>query len=282
MRAAVCFLLGMLAATAGIANAQTGQDRPAFRIGVLGPAATVCATETGIAGADALAIHLSARLQRKVEICTFSNTTEAGQALAEGRADFAMLDAAGAAIAGPGVRSLMTRREPGSIGRILSVAVVRADSPAQSLADLQPGRFVFGGTGPAQHDGPKAAILGNGALASAINTELFAASPAEAFSKLQSGEADVLVLHASAWQRTCRGEKASDRPCAGMREIFRGRQPAETAFGVRTDLDAETRLRLVGILMAMHLENRAAFDWLAPGATELTPTEATALARAPR
>jgi hypothetical protein len=67
-----------------------------------------------------------------------------------------------------------------------------------------------------------------------------------------------------------------------MREIFRGRQPAETAFGVRTDLDAETRLRLVGILMAMHLENRAAFDWLAPGATELTPTEATALARAPR
>jgi hypothetical protein len=42
-------------------------------------------------------------------------------------------------------------------------------------------------------------------------------------------------------------------------------------------MDFETLHRLVGVMVALHLENPPAFKWLAPGAVELTPPEADAL-----
>lgn len=267
----------VLAGSFEAALAQTAQPDARFRIGVVGAAPVPCSAEKGIAGADALAGHLSARLQRPTETCTYGSTLDAGKALSAGEVDFVKLDASGMAAGGTAVRALIAPRAPGSIGRILSVAIVRADSPAQRLTDMHGLRVAYAGFNPAHYAGPKAALKTNGWPADAVASEQVEVTPEAALKSLKSGGSDLLVMHASAWQRVCRGEKPADKPCAGLREVFRGRERLAEAYAVRTSLDQETRLRLVGVLVALHLENRAAFDWLAPGAAELTPTEADAV-----
>jgi ABC-type phosphate/phosphonate transport system substrate-binding protein len=276
MRGSVLAVWLALGAASGAATAQSIAPATGFRIGVVADAPAACAAETGTSGADALALHLTLRLQRPAEICTFASMAEAGKALAARQIDFVKLDAAGMASAGSDVRPLLAPRAPGSIGRILSVAVVKSDAPAQRLEDIHGMRVAFAGANPAHHAGPKAALSKNGLPADAFASELLAATPEAALLSLQMGKSDVLVMHASAWQRVCRGQDPKDKPCAGLREVFRGREPVSEAFVVRIDLEQETRLRLVGILVALHLENRTAFDWMAPGAAELTPTEASA------
>jgi ABC-type phosphate/phosphonate transport system substrate-binding protein len=272
---AICAALALTVCMPRLALAQ-GAATP-FRVGVIADQAKPCAARTGVVGADALAAHLSGRLQRPVEVCSFASTRDAGQALAAGAADFVALDADGMAAAGPGARSLLTPRPPGSIGRILSVAVLRADAPQSSLGDLGGLRFVYGNPNPAYYAGPKAAIADNGLPAGGGSAETIANTPEEAFARLVGGQADVLILQSSAWQRLCRGAKPTDKPCAGLKEVWRGRARPERAFGVRSNMDLETLHRLVGVMVALHLENPPAFKWLAPGAVELTPTEADAL-----
>lgn len=226
-------------------------------------------------GAEALAAHLSKRLKRPVELCRFATRAEAGKALAAKAVDFALLDRASLP-QGDAWRPLLTERAPDTIGRVLSVVVVPASSKLAGLGDLHGKRFVYGGTGLAYQTGPKAALSDNGLPADAVASEHVAAAPEQALGQLRSGAADVMVLHAAAWQRLCRPARQGDAPCANLKAIWTGREHPRTAWTVRTDLDRETLYRLVGVLVALHLENRQAFDWMAPGATELTPVEADA------
>ena len=70
--------------------------------------------------------------------------------------------------------------------------------------------------------------------------------------------------------------------CGDLKVVWRAARPqAERAYAVRRDLPDPLRYRLLGVHLAMHLEDRPAFDWaaaqLAPGAADFEPAEAQAL-----
>jgi hypothetical protein len=90
-----------------------------------------------------------------------------------------------------------------------------------------------------------------------------------------------MVLHSAAWTRLCRGASKSDRPCKGLRELWRGRSIAPEAWAMRRDMPPETWVRLVGIHIALFGDAPAIAAWLAPGATEIEPIEATGLGALP-
>ncbi|MBI1338919.1 PhnD/SsuA/transferrin family substrate-binding protein [bacterium] len=295
MRVAVLFacVLGVLSTgSLSSASAQSSSSEAAtetarvatpapFRVAVEG-AEGACTASAGEPGAEALRSHLEHRLKRTVLACGFATKSAAGAALAAGDVDLAMLDGpafvdAGAGAAS-GIRALVAPRAAAGVGRILTVGVVRGEGKPASLKEAGTARIVYAGTAPPFYAGPRAAALDHGLAPPTADREVTAAGPEAALSALRAGEADLMLLHASAWQRVCRGERTGDMTCGDLKEIWRGRSSASVAWSVRLDMDRETMLRLVGVLVALHLENRPAFEWMAPGAGELTPTEAGALA----
>lgn len=124
-----------------------------------------------------------------------------------------------------------------------------------------------------------AAALAAGKL-DMFGRELITVDEAEALAALRSGKADVVALEAAAWQRQCQATKGKS-PCGDLKVVWRARPEAEHAFAVRRDLPDPMRYRLLGVHLAMHLEDRPAFDWasaqLAPGAADFEPAEAQAL-----
>jgi ABC-type phosphate/phosphonate transport system substrate-binding protein len=259
-------------------NAEAGADASIgpFRIGIALGTPGPCAVPTNDAGAEALAGHLNARLKRPVEICRFATTAEAGAALASNQVDFALLDQANAPDLAQ-ARALVTPRPDGSIGRIMSVVAAPKSSSIASLNDIAGTRAVFAGQGAAFISGPKTAISDNGGPIEALASETIEATPEQAVERVRTGEGDILVTHVAAWQRLCRGAREGDEPCADFKVVWMGRERAKTAWALRADADRDTLYRLAGILLALNLENPAAFAWMAPGAVELTPVEAGAL-----
>lgn len=272
--------LAALAAAPAAAAQTSAPATPAaspgvFRIAVEG-AASPCSPTGGDAGAEALRRHVETRLQRPVQVCGFATRADAARALSSGEVEFARLDGAAYAGSRETVRALLAPRAT-RVGRILTVAVVRAGSDIASLAAAGGRRIVYAGDAEAFLEGPRSAAVDHGLAPPSADLERRVQGAEAALAALRAGEADLMLLHASAWQRVCRGERAGESVCDDLSEIWRGRARAPEAWAVRRDLDRETMLRLVGIMVALHLENRAAFDWMAPGARELGPTEADAL-----
>jgi ABC-type phosphate/phosphonate transport system substrate-binding protein len=98
---------------------------------------------------------------------------------------------------------------------------------------------------------------------------------------VRAGKADALALGAAAWQRQCQNPSPKVQGCADLTVVWRARPEAQRAFAVRRDMPDPLRFRLLGIHVAMNIEDRAAFDWaaaqLAPGAADFEPAEALAL-----
>ena len=96
-----------------------------------------------------------------------------------------------------------------------------------------------------------------------------------ALEALNAGKADAIVLHAAAWQRLCTPDDPKVKPpCDDLRILLKARPQAALAIVVRKDISDETRYRLIGIHMPMHLENRAAFAW-ARAPRRLTPSSSS-------
>jgi ABC-type phosphate/phosphonate transport system substrate-binding protein len=243
----------------------TGQD------GTCGPPGT-----NAPAGQAAYIAHLARRLARPVEVCPLADVAAAARLLADGKIDFAQLDPIAYKTVAAVVRPLLTPRTPDGFGRVETVIVVRADGP-ESVSSVSGERVGFAGTAPYEMDLPKLALADHGIAFAQPEAARVYGGTAAAAERLRQGEIDFLVLYSAAWQRLCRPMSAGGAPCADLREVFRGRPRAKYAWAVRRDIDDNTRFRLVGIHVAMHLENPAAFGWAAGGARELEPTEASAL-----
>jgi ABC-type phosphate/phosphonate transport system substrate-binding protein len=200
----------------------------------------------------------------------------AARLLADGKIDFAQLDPIAYKAVAAAVRPLLTPRTQDGFGRVETIMVGRADG-LERVSTVPGERVGFAGTAPYEMDLPMRALADHGVDLSRPEAARVYADPAAAAERLRQGEIDFLVLYSAAWQRLCRPMSAGGAPCADLRQVFRGRPRAAYAWAVRRDIDDDTRFRLVGIHVALHLENPAAFGWVAPGARELEPTEASAL-----
>jgi ABC-type phosphate/phosphonate transport system substrate-binding protein len=111
--------------------------------------------------------------------------------------------------------------------------------------------------------------------------EQVSANETAALAALRAGKAEAVALVDAAWQRQCQNPSPKVQGCADLKVVWRARPQAPRAFAVRRDLSDPLRFRLLGVHMAMNLEDRAAFDWaaaqLGPGAAGFEPAEALAL-----
>jgi hypothetical protein len=102
----------------------------------------------------------------------------------------------------------------------------------------------------------------------------------QAAKDLRSGKGDVLILDAGHYQRLCRSDKPNEKPCADLKEIWRGRPAVSQALAVQRDMPNDLRYQLISIYIAMHLEAPDAFRFATqttPGVASFDPTEPEAL-----
>ncbi|CAN5796478.1 hypothetical protein BH11PSE1_BH11PSE1_02420 [soil metagenome] len=273
---AACALILAAAAPKGPADS--------LRIAALEPKAGPCAPleATAPAGERAYYDHLAKRLGVKVLKCPVANRAAAAKALAAGDLDLAVLDPASFAPVAGVARAILTIRPEGGLNRIPVIVATRAAGPAKRLEDLRGKTLAFGGSTPAAEALPIRVLTDRGFAPAFFGKPLDAANAEAALDKLHAGQADAIVLHAAAWQRLCTPDDPKIKPpCGDLKVLLKARPQAALAVVVRKDIADETRYRLIGIHMPLHLENKAAFAWAsswAPGAAEFEPTEALALA----
>lgn len=272
----------MLALTC-LLTSGAGVPSPTLRVATVDSVAGPCASPPASTGGGEKAYydHLAKRLGVTILRCPVIDAVAAGKALAANQVDIALLDPAAYAPVATTTRAILTVRPRGALNRVPVVLGVRATSPFKALADLRGKTLVFGGRSPAALALPQLALTQRGAPASFWGREVIAMDGDAAVAELRASKADVMVLHAAAWQRLCFQPSAKvAAPCADIRILARMRPQAERAIVIRRDMADETRYRLIGIHMPLHLENAAAFAWAAsgtPNAGEFEPTEALAL-----
>jgi ABC-type phosphate/phosphonate transport system substrate-binding protein len=252
-----------------------------FRIGVIGDAPGPCAQPgpTAPAGEKAYFDLLAKRLGRKVLACPVASAADGAAGLAAGKLDMAALDAAAWPAARSSARATLTVRANGGLTRVPVVLAVRGDEATGAEA-LKGRTLALGGASPVAQALPQAVLAEQGF--GVFGRELVAADEAAALAALRARKADAVALEAAAWQRQCRGNSPSDKPCGDLKVVWRARPQAARAFAVRRELPERERFRLIGVHVAMHLEDKAAFAWaasqLAPDAADFEAAEADALA----
>jgi ABC-type phosphate/phosphonate transport system substrate-binding protein len=221
--------------------------------------------------------HISARMEIPVLLCPVANKAQAAKALADGKVDMALLDPASIAPVKDSVRPIMTGRIPADIGRVAIVLVATENSPANDLAAARQARLALSGANTTLLAGVKRTLAAWNFSDSAIAAAQTLADAPDGLAVIKAGKADVLVLYGAEWTRLCRGEEKGDRPCEGLKEVWRGRPAAASAWSVRQDIPKESWARLLGIHIALPQEKPDLARWFIPDAAEIEPTEATAL-----
>ena len=131
---------------------------------------------------------------------------------------------------------------------------VAAEGPFRTLADFGVSRETFAGV-------------------------VQAGTPDMAVAQLRSGQADVMLLHASAHYRLCRYQRPEEQRCDDLRTIWTSRARPRQAMAIPLGLPDELRYRLIGIHIRLHIEAPLAFAFIAPpGVASFDPAEAGALA----
>jgi ABC-type phosphate/phosphonate transport system substrate-binding protein len=251
------------------------------RIGVITDKATGC--EDGLAktiGGEAFVKHLQKRLSRPITLCGFANHAAAMQALAAGKVEMAPSDQASYLPVRDKVRSTLTARPAKGAGRVMALALVTKASSRTGPKLLVGAKPIFVASGEITHDAPLAGLRAAGTDLSKLGREILSGSLDQAAKDLRSGKGDVLILDAGHYQRLCRSDNPNQKPCADLKEIWRGRPAVSQALAVRRDMPSDLRYQLISIYMALHLEAPEAFSFATkamPPVAAFDPTEAEAL-----
>jgi ABC-type phosphate/phosphonate transport system substrate-binding protein len=269
----------LLAAAALVAAAPALAQEAPFRVARLGEDAPCAAPGPAApAAARAYAAHLSARLKRPVALCGFAQSAAAGAALAAGAVDLALLDAAGFAPHQARVRAILAGRPQTGPGRALAVLLARSADPRTAPAAFAQARLTLAGAGTPM-EAPVRMALAQAGLASAARPHAVERGAA-ALAALRSGAADAALLDAAAVTRECRADDAASRPCADLKEVWRGRPRPALAWAVSRAMPEALRFQIIGVHIALHQEAPQAAPFALAGmagAALLEPAEALAL-----
>jgi ABC-type phosphate/phosphonate transport system substrate-binding protein len=255
-----------------------------LRISIPSKSPSACTAAPSDPAALAYVNHLKARLGKPVLLCGAKDGAAAALALASGEVDLAILQPADLATPTPKIRSILAPRVDPATGRVLSVVVSLAKSGIDSTAKLSGLRPIFIANLPASRDVPLRALEDHGVDTKAFGPELMATENT-GFAALKEKKGDFLVLTAGARQRMCREVDPEKTACPEFVEIWRGRPTADKAFATQSNMSNADRYQLVGIHIALHIQNKAAFEFVSqqfPGATSLDPSEAGALSAGTR
>lgn len=281
----IIFGTTVLTAKADVAAPKSVSSPTQIRVAAIGLGFDGCTATPVDGSAKAYLAHLKTRLGNEVSLCNFKDTSAAAQALIAKEAEIAIIDPNAYATIKDKARAILAPRYEILVGRVLAVALTTKASGRTSLAQLVNARPIFISSMPASHAAPLKGLSDYGVVASRFGGEIMTPNEDAGLAALREGRGDVLILTAGARQRLCRGDDPKEILCADVVEVWRGRPTANQAFVVRNDMVDADRYQLIGIHIAMHNENKAAFAFIEnkmPNAIMLDPTEAAALVKGPR
>jgi len=281
-RMAAAKMTGILAFLALAAPAvQAVPSSPAnpvqLRIGYKAAATNVCAAPDAKTppGMAALAKHLAGRLQTSVQLCPFADANDAAAAIAAGKVDFANLTAAAWPAAKGKGRPILTVRPDGKLPRTLIYAIAKKSAGKLDPAAIAQRRVIAIRQDVVSYDAARAAITTRGGGALTANPTPLAGSFAAAIGALAAGKADVALVPANEWKAGCLADKTI---CPPYQIAWQGRPVADNAWVLRAGLPDELHYRLIGIFLALHLENAQAYAAAADGVKgAFEPAETAAL-----
>ncbi|MGJ3647906.1 PhnD/SsuA/transferrin family substrate-binding protein [Sphingomonas sp. GlSt437] len=248
-----------------------------LRLGIQAARAGPCATPSSSTPASlaALAKHLAGRLRLSVELCPFADTTAAATALAKGSVDLALLTPATWPIVNGRGRPILTLRPQGALPRSPILAVTRATAGPLTAAAIAARRVITVKHDALGYDAARAAVATHGGDAINRQPSTAVGSFSAALATLAAGKADVALVPTDLWFVGC---GASKTVCAPYRIAWQNRPIAQHAWVLRGGLPDELRYRLIGIFIALPLDNPQAFAGAAGGVRgAFEPTEASAL-----
>lgn len=273
-------------------KSETGQapaERPApltqLRIGIDAAASGEC-SEDSASWPEAqrrYARHLQKRMEVPVSFCPLVGPQAIANAIADGKVEIGLIDGPAYLPVKDRIRPILAVRPDTGPGRAITVVVVPDKAADRSLADLvEKSRAGKLGLILSSENAEVLGAVRRGLTVGGIAPDSLAKARLEANAKsaadaLRSGDGDAVGVGAAEWYRYCRGVKKDDKPCGDLREVWRGREPVAQAWAVRRDISPESWARLVGIHVALFQEEPVIARWLAPGAREITPVEASAL-----
>lgn len=285
IRSAALLVILLAAITPASAQAPDANQTTPLRIAIPNAGFEGCTSAPTDPAAAAYRTHLQTRLEKPVDLCGYKDAAAAGQALVGKEADLAITDPANYVAIKAQTRSIAAPRFEPLVGRVLAVALALKTSGLTKPDQLAGKRPIFISQLPASRAAPLQGLSDYGAPVEGFAPDLITDNEETALAALRAGKGDMLILTGGARQRLCRADDPKVVLCEDVVEVWRGRPTAQGAFVVRNDMGEADRYQLVGIHIAMHKTNPAAFAYiqkLMPGAIMLDPTEATALVKGPR
>ncbi len=267
------------AATGAVARpaAQPTQMPSVLRVAYKAMATAACGSPGANTPANlaSLARHLSNRLQLSVQLCPFADPAAAATALAQGKVDFASLTPAAWPLAKGKGRPILTVRPDGKLPRTPIFAIARKSAGKLDAAAIAQEHVVLIHQDPLAYDAARAAVATRGGTAITRTPTPVAGSFDAAIGMLSAGKADVALVPANQWTTGCLEDKAL---CAPYAIAWQNRPLAESAWVLRDGLPNELHYRLIGIFLAMRLENAQAYAGASDGVKgAFEPTESAAL-----
>jgi ABC-type phosphate/phosphonate transport system substrate-binding protein len=284
-RSAALLIVLLAAITPASAQAPDASQRTPLRIAIANAGFEGCTSAPSDAAAAAYRTHLQTRLEKPVNLCGYKDAAAAGQALVGGEADLAITDPTNYVNIKAQTRAIAAPRFEPLVGRVMAVALALKTSGITKPDQLAGKRPIFISQLPASRAAPLQGLTDYGVAVEGFAPELITDNEDVGLAALRSGKGDALILTGGARQRLCRADDPKVVLCEDVVEVWRGRPTATQAFVVRNDMVEADRYQLVGIHIAIHKTNPAAFAYvqkLMPGAIMLDPTEASALVKGPR
>jgi ABC-type phosphate/phosphonate transport system substrate-binding protein len=257
---------------------------PSLRIAIPGLATEGCQASSADAVSTAYIAHLKARLEKPVLLCGAKDGAAAAAALKAGEVEMALLEPQSFLAVKEQTRAILAPRFDPVEGRIMAVAITLTSSGKDNLEKLKGVRPIFIGDAAPSRAIPLQAMEDHGVDTATFGPQVIATENT-GYQALRDGKGDILIITAGARQRICRAENPKGGICPDITEVWRGRPTAAKALVVSNNMTEADRYQLIGIHIAMHNDNEAAFAYLAslmPKAIMLDPTEPSALLKGTR
>lgn len=231
--------------------------------------------------ARAYGLHLSARFNTQVELCLFETPGEAVAMAGRGEANLVWVDQSSAEPILESWRSSLTLRPDTGLGRPPFVLFTRVqEGQSIQIETLSGDQIGFLDRLPTDLniDLAQDILRDYGLNAESLEESALFPSIDALFKAVEDGVVQAAILEAGSWGRSCAVLEPDSTICDGFDVLMYDRPRALNALMIPRTTSNERHYRLVGVHIALHLEQPEAFAWLSQGlGQEFDPTEPNAM-----
>ena len=224
---------------------------------------------------------LAARFNTDVTLCLTETFADLAELAELEEVNFVWLDQERALPLLDAWRPALTLREPTNLGRApFALFFAPATNGAATLADVSLADIGFLGRPPEalNIDLAKRLLSDYGVAGDYSAAPRRFATYADLMDAIETGEVRAGILEGGTWGRACGVLDPASTFCDHLDTLIYDRPRAIEAFMIPLTTDQERHFRLIGVHIALHIENPEIFAWLSQSkGPEYEPTEGAAM-----